>query len=243
MTNNFSITVPKLSAAKALAICLTAISLGGCASSDETRPQVAATTILEPTQRHPILVSQQPSTLALRVPRGSSGLTPHQKSQLVEFFGKYRATDAGNSKIVVSVPSGAPNEVAAMRAVADMRDVMIDSGFTESTMSVEPYHNERDPQPPVRVQYLKYIAEGPECGTWPNNLAESPTNLSYHNFGCAQQKNLASMVANPADLLGPRTMTAANSDRRGVVFEKYIKGDVTNASKGTDEKANSKSTN
>ena len=243
MTNNFTLSVPKLKASTVLAICFAAVSLGGCASSQENRPLEATTTLLEPTQRHPILVSQQPSTLSLRVPRGSNGLTPHQKSQLVEFFGRYRATDAGNSKIVVSVPSGAPNEVAAMRAVADMRDVMIDSGFTESTMSVEPYHNERDPQPPVRVQYQKYVAEGPECGTWPGNLAESPSNLAYHNFGCALQKNLASMVANPADLLGPRTMTAANSDRRGQVFEKYIKGDVTNSSKGSDEKANSKSTN
>ena len=121
MTNNFTLSVPKLKASTVLAICFAAVSLGGCASSQENRPLEATTTLLEPTQRHPILVSQQPSTLSLRVPRGSNGLTPHQKSQLVEFFGRYRATDAGNSKIVVSVPSGAPNEVAAKLERCDSR--------------------------------------------------------------------------------------------------------------------------
>jgi pilus assembly protein CpaD len=237
MQKHLTIAALAKSASKALAVSFVAMTLAGCAGlGTEDRAQIAETVTLEPTQRYPILVSQQPSSLSLRVPRGSSGLTPHQRSQLVEFFGKYRATDAGNSKIVVSVPAGSPNEVAAMRAVADLRDIMIDSGFTESTLNVEPYHSERDPQPPLRVQYQRYVAEGPECGHWPSNIAASNNNLAYQNFGCAQQKNLASMIANPADLLGPRTMTPANSDRRQVVFEKYIKGNTTFSERGGDEK-------
>jgi pilus assembly protein CpaD len=222
---------------KALTVSCVALGLMGCEMGAEERGRVAATTLLEPTQRHPIMVSQQPSNLSLKVSRGSHGLTPHQKSQLVQFVEKYRATDAGNSKIVVSVPSGAPNEVAAMRAVGDMRDIFASSGFSDASISVEPYHNDHEPQPPVRIQYLRYVAEGPECGRWTDNLAESPRNLAYENFGCAQQKNLASMIANPADLVGPRTMTPSNADRRSVVFEKYVKGENTAASRSGEEKA------
>jgi pilus assembly protein CpaD len=225
---------------KVLAVSCLAVGLMGCEMGAEERGRVAATTVLDPTERHPIMVSQQPSNLSLRVSRGSHGLTPHQKSQLAQFLDKYRAVDAGNSKIVVSVPSGAPNEVAAMRAVADMRDVFAHSGFSDASISVEPYHNDHDPQPPVRVQYLRYVAEGPECGRWSDKLSESPRNLAYENFGCAQQKNLASMIANPADLVGPRTMTPANADRRAIGFEKYVKGEATSSQRSSDEKASVK---
>ena len=37
---------------------------------------VAGWTLIDPTQRHPIMVSQQPATLNVRVARGSQGLTP-----------------------------------------------------------------------------------------------------------------------------------------------------------------------
>ncbi len=41
---------------------------------------------------------------------------------------------------------------------------------------------------PVRVSYLRFVAEGPVCGAWPTNLAFEPNNLPYPNFGCANQE-------------------------------------------------------
>ena len=41
------------------------------------------------------------------------------------------------------------------------------------------------------------------------------------NFGCAQQQNLAAMVANPADLVRPQPMTPADGGRRADVIKKY----------------------
>ena len=37
------------------------------------------------------------------------------------------------------------------------------------------------------------------------------------------------MVANPADLLGPRTMTERSADRRNVAFDKYVRGEAVGA--------------
>ena len=123
-----------------------------------------------------------------------------------------------------------------MNAVADMRPILIDRGFNESSVSVEPYHADGDPQPPLRISYLRYAAEGPECGKWPSNIAETSRNLNYENFGCAQQKNLAAMVANPADLLGPRTMTPSSAERRDTTWGKYIKGDSSITERQADER-------
>lgn len=223
-------------------VSLAVLSLTGCKTPGEA-PQVAGWSAVDPSQRHPILVSQQPSNISLRVPRGSTGMSPHQRAQVVDFLNRYQSADAGNSKLVISAPSGAPNEVAAMQAVAEIRHLMRESGFSEASITVEAYHEERDPQPPIRVSYLRFVAEGPDCGRWTANVAEEPKNMPYANFGCATQRNFAAQVANPADLLGPRSMTASSGERRDVIWGKYIKGESTISQKQSEEKSTVKSSN
>ena len=82
-----------------------------------------------------------------------------------------------------------------------------------------------------------YTAEAPECGHWGSNLAEDPLNVGTPNLGCATQANFAAMVANPADLLGPRNEAPRASERRDVTWQKYTKGDSTVAKKSADERA------
>lgn len=218
-------------------VSVTAVLIAGCKLLDAPGPQVAGWSVVDPSQRHPILVSQQPSNLAIKVPRGSTGMSPHQKAQVVEFLNRYRAGDSGNSKLVISAPSGSPNEVAAMQAVAEIRHLMRESGFPDGSITVEAYHEEREPQPAIRVSYLRYVAEGPECGRWPVNVGGDNKNEPYANFGCATQRNFAAQVANPADLIGPRSMTPAPGERRDVIWGKYIKGESTISQKQAEEKS------
>lgn len=211
-----------------------AIGLAGCRHSDPTR--VAGWTLVDPTQRHPIMVSQQPTTLSLRIARGSYGLNPQQRADVLEFADRYRASDAGNSRLVISAPGGAANELSAMNAVDEIRSLLAHRGFAESSIVVEAYHADGAASPPIRVSYQRFVAEAPQCGVWPTNLAEEPQNLPYPNLGCATQRNFAAQIANPADLLGPRTETARDSRRRDAVFGKYIAGDSSATRKSEDEK-------
>ena len=227
-----------------LTVSLLVLALAGCKTlDDEPGAHVAGWTLVDPTQRHPIMVSQQPSTMTLRVARGSQGLTPAQKGQIATFLERYRVADAGNSKLVIAVPSGSPNESAAVRAVGEIRQLITAYGFSEANVAIEPYHDGRDAGAPIRLSYLRYVAEGPECGRWTTNLAEDYRNLPYPNFGCAQQRNLAAQIANPADLLGPRTMEPADQERRAVVFDKYRQGKPTGAEKSPDERIQVKTAN
>jgi pilus assembly protein CpaD len=227
-----------------LTVSLLVLALAGCKTlDDEPGGHVAGWTLVDPTQRHPIMVSQQPSTMTVRVARGSQGLTPAQKGQVATFLERYRVADAGNSKLVIAVPSGSPNESAAVRAVGEIRQLITAYGFSEANVAIEPYHDGRDAGAPIRLSYLRYVAEGPECGRWTTNLADESRNLPYPNFGCAQQRNLAAQIANPADLLGPRTVEPADAERRAVVFDKYRQGRITGAEKSTDERIQVKTTN
>jgi pilus assembly protein CpaD len=221
--------------ARILAVGLLALALTACKHADE-HTRVAGWELVDPAQRHPILVSQQPETLNVEVPRSSHGLSPSQRADVLAFAHRSEASDAGNSRLVISAPSGSANETSAIQAVQEIGILLRDNGIPETSMSVEPFDAEGHANPPVKVSFLRYVAEGPECGFWPTNLAREPRNLPMPNLGCAQQKNLAAMIANPADLVTPRSMTARPSERRLVTWEKYVKGEATGAQKSGDER-------
>lgn len=218
-----------------VAVAVFAAALGGC-RHDFTAPQVAGWSMVDATQRHPIIVSQQPQTMQIHVPASTRGLSSRQRAEVLEFADRSRASDAGNSRLIIQAPGGGANEVSAMHAVGEIRQILSDMGFPESSIAVEAYHAEDRGDAPVRVSYLRYVAEAPTCGYWPTNLADQRDNGNYPNFGCANQHNLAVMVANPADLVGPRTESDRPGERRDVVWDKYTNGKVTNADKSDDEK-------
>jgi pilus assembly protein CpaD len=221
--------------AKVLTIALAAIALSGC-KPESPGTQVAGWSLVDPEQRHPIMVSQEPATLSLNVARGSQGLTPQQRAAVIDFTGRYRASDAGNSRLVISVPSGSANEVAAVGAAEDVRQLLLEGGFPESAVAVEAFHDGSG-QPPMRIAYMRYVAKGPECGhDWSENLAKNARSIGHPDFGCSTQHNLAAMVVNPADLLGPRTMSERYAERRDKVMEAWTKGETTGAKKSDDEK-------
>jgi pilus assembly protein CpaD len=223
---------------------LLGFGLAGCKTFEEPgAAYLADPTLTDAAQRHPIVVSQQPTTLSLRVARGSLGLSPAQKAQVAGVLERYRASDAGNSKVLMAVPSGSANETSVVRAVADIRRIISGYGYPDSAVAIQPYHAARDPDAPIRFAYMRYVAQAPVCGIWDTNLAHDRINVPYTNFGCAQQHNLAMQVANPADLIGPRTMDPADNERRSVVFDKYRRGQRTGAERAGDENASVKSAN
>jgi pilus assembly protein CpaD len=219
-----------------IALAVLATILAGCKSDyDIAAPQVAGWSMVDPSQRHPIIVSQQPQTMQISVSASARGLSPRQRAEVLEFADRSRAADAGNSRLIIQAPGGGANEISSMHAVSEIREILSDIGFAESSISVEAYHAERG-SAPIRVSYMRYVAEAPVCGYWPTNLANEPSNGNYPNFGCANQHNLAVMVANPGDLLGPRTESDRAGERRDANWNKYVKGESTGAKKSDDEK-------
>jgi pilus assembly protein CpaD len=211
------------------------VSLAGCKTLDNGT-RVAGWELTTPTQRHPILVSQQPETMTIAVPRGANGLSASQRADVLSFAQSARFADAGNTRLVIQAPSGSSNESAAIAAVHDTGALLRESGFTDASINIEPFDASGQSSPPVKLSFLRYVAEGPECGHFGTNLANDPRNLPAPNHGCTTQKNLAAMVLNPSDLLGPRKSESRTAERRLETWQKYIKGEVSGAQKGEDEK-------
>jgi pilus assembly protein CpaD len=211
-----------------------AIGMAGCRTLEEGT-RVAGWELTDPLQRHPIMVSQQPETLNVAVPRNANGLSPSQRSDVLSFSRSAGASAAGNTRLVIAAPSGSANETAAIASVHEISALLQENGFTEQDINIEPFDAAGASSPPVKLSFLRYVAEGPECGNFQTNLARDPRNLPSPDLGCASQKNLAAMVVNPADLLGPRKMDVRPSERRLVTWDKYVKGESTGAQKSQDE--------
>jgi pilus assembly protein CpaD len=85
----------------------------------------------------------------------------------------------------------------------------------------------------IRLSYPRIAAVAGPCGLWPEDLGPSildtgySQNKDYYNFGCAYQRNMAAMVANPSDLEQPRPETPPYTARRTAAFEKYRQGNPT----------------
>ena len=234
---------PARTATVGAAATLVALLLAGCANGQDPGGHVAGWAMVQASQRHPIIVSEQPANHAVRVGRGSDGLSPHQRAGLSDFLSRYRGGDSGNGRLAIVVPTGSANEIAALKAVADMRDVARDMGLDDSRIAVSPYSAGGERDPAIRVSYTRYVAEAPDCGVWPTNIGDDSRNMPHPNLGCATQRNFAMQVANPADLLGPRTMTPTTAERRDARWEKFNKGESTISKKDQDERATTKSEN
>jgi pilus assembly protein CpaD len=212
-----------------------AVTAAGC-RPDQDPTRVASWSMIDPAQRHAIGVSREPELLNVKVARGSRGLSPSQRAEVVEFAARARAADAGNTKLVVAAPAGSHNEVESAHAVDEIRHLLSEGGIPATSVGLEAYKAHGDRAPPVRLAYFRYVAHAPECGHWPTNLARESQNVPYANFGCATQRNFANQVANPADLVEPRTETDRSSERRDTTWGKYVKGQPTGAERGPDEK-------
>jgi len=206
--------------------------LGACS---ETTGSVATTPASVPEDyrlRHPITVQEANRSIVLFVGHARGGLSTAQRDDVAGLARSWVAE--GTGAIVVDVPVNTPNARAAESAYHEARAVLEAGGVPGNGIRLHRYTPD-DPRTlaTVRLTFSRMTAVAGPCGVWPEDLGPSTRdpsymeNKSYYNFGCAYQRNMAAMVANPSDLVQPRAETPAYMARRTEGFEKYRKGATT----------------
>ena len=222
---------PRRSASlRTLLLAGVAVALAGCQTSNGEITGVSNI----PTdyrQRHPIAVKEGDRTVDLFIGHARGGLSPAQRADVAAFAHAWRRESTGG--IVIGVPSGTSNARAAHDALHEVRSILAHSGVPGSAIQVQPYRP-ADPRvmANLKLNYPRMVAQAGPCGLWPDDLGPSfdrtyNENGPYYNLGCAQQRNLAAMVENPADLVQPRGETPIYAGRRSIVLEKHRKGEST----------------
>lgn len=162
-----------------------------------------------------------------------ASLSPDQvQSTQIDAFGRlYRSI--GHGPLVVKAPSAS---AMAKGFAAQVRSQLVEGGVTFAALTNAAYEgSEADP---VVISFTRYLATPPECRPVSDyDLAARPNNNAYEGFGCSDRSNLAAMIADPADLLEPRSGTATGRDsaRREVIFDKFRKGEPSHAERSTSE--------
>jgi pilus assembly protein CpaD len=182
-------------------------------------------------QRHPIAIKEGDRTIELFIGAKRGELTAAQRAEVMAFASAWRREATGG--IIIDLPSGTRNDLAAATAVAEVRSLLSAASVPPHGVVVRPYQPTKPNRfATVKLSYPKITATAGPCGLWPDDLGPTMSrkhfeNQPYWNLGCATQRNLAAMVENPADLVQPRPEIPVNTARRTTVLEKHRKGEAT----------------
>jgi pilus assembly protein CpaD len=214
-------------------LAIRAVIVAGCAllvcACNTDQQQVAGVPDV-PTDyrlRHPITISEADHTLEVFIGSNRGELSATQRAEVLAFAQTWKREATGG--LVVDLPVGSSNERAAAEAMRMIRSILAASGVPPDGIVVRGYHPQSRNLATIRIAYPKISAQAGPCGLWPADIGPSMNrdyfeNQPYWNFGCANQRNLAAMVDNPADLVQPRAETPAYEMRRTTVVEKYREG-------------------
>lgn len=218
MENGRTMKTPHMASRLAALPLLAALALSGCGGFNGAQEAQ-----FDASYNHPISVTPDVPTLNIAV---SGTLSVQDRAAIATFAAAYK--ERGHGPLTVATPSGSANSTLAMNVLVEVRNQLAKAGVSASRIEYTPYRaSSANGNAPILMSYKQFVAMASPCGDWSDELAYNPSNIPPKNFGCATQNNLAAMVADPADLVTPRTMTASDAQRRGQVFDKYRKGEIT----------------
>lgn len=192
-------------AASLTGLCLAGTALSGCNSAsvtDEFHPRLT-----DPARRHPILMLAETATLDLSSHSTDKGSEARAYVETTRFVRNYRYE--GRGPLQIAVPRNSGGHVA--RRVQNVRLVAYRNGVPSERIRVV---SKPGGHGTVTLSYDRIAAVGPTCGDWSEDVTRNKQNLPYANFGCATQRNLAAMAANPMDLMYPAAETPRAGDTR-----------------------------
>lgn len=226
--------------ARVVALLIGASTLGACNHTGDNG--VTGSITNDYRQRHPIVIQEADRTTEVFVGNARGGLSASQRADIMGLSQAWLREGTGG--IVIDMPVNTPNARVAQDSLREIQAIMTAAGIPPRGIVVRTYRpSDARLFATIRVHYPRIRADAGPCGIWPEDLGPSVNNKnylenrSYHNFGCATQRNLAAMVDNPSDLVQPRSETPSNTARRTAAFEKYRKGNPTAVAYPETEKA------
>ena len=167
----------------------------------------------------------KPAPLELLIAAHAAGLSVQQTVALGDFTSRWVNED--RAPITVSAPEHGPDAAGVYRTASAARDYLIAQGVPALDVQIVGYDAGGDPHAPIRVTFMHYQAEGPECGHAWSNLSDTHSNTAYPEFGCSLTANMAEQVADAADFLHPRASDPPDAMRRENAIITYRTAAVT----------------
>lgn len=235
MTKTQKAHLLSLSSPQAKAWCIIGAALlftTGCGGGYAARGDAAAVDpVLQSHLQRTVLEAHTPTAvpvearLVLEATLGAQGLTGQEYSQLTSFANDF--VQLGRGTLVISIPANAGNSATAAAIAQDAQRALYAGGVDYAKISGGTYQAQGRPNAPIMLSFARYEAVKVTCQPWSEiDPRKTASNLSPNRFGCAQNANLAAMVADPGDLLGDRRDGPRDAGRIQVGVDAQRKGDV-----------------
>lgn len=224
--------VPNLTRSLRVAAALLGASAALGACTHTSQDTVTGSIPVDYRERHPIVIQEANRATEVFVGHARGGLTATQRSDIAGLAETWLREGTGG--IIIDMPVNTPNARVATDSLREIQAILTAAGVPPRGITVRNYRP-TDPRlfATIRVNYPRIAADAGPCGTWPEDLGSSIKNKSYfdnkpyYNLGCSQQRNLAAMVANPSDLVQPRSEAPVYTARRTYALDRYRKGEST----------------
>lgn len=221
-----------LGKARVALMVATALIVANCGGSRAAREDAPVDAVREAHLNRTVLEAHIPTAIpvearmALPAANGAQGLTAQEYAQLTAFANDFVLL--GRGPLVISVPANAANSASAAQIAQDAQRALFAGGVDYGRIVGGTYQVNGATNAPVMLSFGRYEAQRIRCEPWSQTDArKTASNLSPSRFGCAQNANLAAMVADPGDLLGDRTDKGRDAERVQVGVDKYRKDQVT----------------
>lgn len=180
----------------------------------------------EPRLAFPIKVEQKPISLAVRLTAVGDERRIADPAALAAFVRDYDRR--GQSPLVITTAPGL--DAAAGEALTEnVRAGLVSAGVRPGDILVRPGIARGVDANTIVVGFRGNVAVVPDCGDWSGEAGFNPTNLAHRNYGCAYQRNLGLMLADPGELEKARAPGAIDAQRMDQVIKHYRAGEATGA--------------
>lgn len=200
-----------------VAAALAAAALAACEGAripDEVHPKLT-----DPARRHPIVVAAETATLDLAIVPASSGAEARQYVETTRFLRSFR--QEARSPLIVWVPHQRSHGRSVSGRMHAIRTLLAREGISPRRVRIASKPGPTDLADTITLSYDRIAAIGPTCGDWSESVTRNPHNLPYPNYGCASQRNLAAMIANPTDLMFPAHEIPRQGERRAATYKGF----------------------
>lgn len=170
-------------------------------------------------EKYPIGVTSETVSLALPVPTAAGGFASEDEIRLDAVLAGY--LDRGHGPLTVVV--GPPGAMPGFAELSALRERLLESGVAENAIRLVSL-----PQVPAGTLLLRYERFNvlvPSCGDWSSDPGRNPRNDVHSNFGCAVQRGIGLMVADPADLVRMRQPSPTDAQNSNRVVQRHRKGE------------------
>lgn len=194
--------------------------LPGCASWKDRQHITVGSIPDDYRTTHPITLSEQEQHLDVLVGSNDKALSVPQRSVIQGFVDQYKTN--GSGPVQIMLPSSGTNAAAARRVHDDVVGAIKRGGVSGGQILTTTYEaSGPENASPIRISYRAMTASTDQCGKWPDDLGDTSENKHYADFGCSYQNNMAAMIANPADLIGPRAAGEIDATKRGKAIKRW----------------------